>query len=180
MFWSQTFPEPSADSYEPNDFTGSLSQQQFNTIVQGILDYGSWRFADKVQSGLSQDDTAAAMFSIIKMAKQTIAEFGNDVFNLPVTQNFTYQNYQSNSTPILKAYFKMFLIENHVKSDRFRLPKNYFEIADFANAWGYIQDVRLLLQAKLNGLQVSKWKPEIIEKIICDAHICECDVAKAL
>lgn len=90
MFWSQTFPEPSADSYEPNDFTGSLSQQQFNTIVQGILNFGSWRFADKVQSGLSQDDTAAAMFSIIKMAKQTIAEFGNDVFNLPATQNFTY------------------------------------------------------------------------------------------
>jgi len=48
----------------------------------------------------------------------------------------------------------MFLIENHVKSDRFRLPKNYFEIADFANAWGYIQDVRLLLQAKLNGLLI--------------------------
>jgi len=69
MFWSQTFPEPSSDSYEPNDFTGSLTQQQFNTIVQGILDYGSWRFADKVQSGLSQDDTAAAMFSIIKIAK---------------------------------------------------------------------------------------------------------------
>jgi len=45
MFWSQTFPEPSSDSYEPNDFTGSLTQQQFNTIVQGILDYGSWRFA---------------------------------------------------------------------------------------------------------------------------------------
>lgn len=32
----------------------------------------------------------------------------------------------------------MFLIENHIKTDRFRLSKNYFEIAEFANAWGYI------------------------------------------
>lgn len=180
MFWSQIFPEPSQDAYEPNEFNGTLSQSQFNAVYQGILEYGSWRFADKVQSGLSNDDTAAAMFSIIKTAKQTIAEFGNDVFNLPQTQNFTYQGYQSNSSPVLKSYFKMFLIENHVKSDRFRLPKNYFEIADFASAWGYIQDVRLLLQAKLNGLQVSKWDPSIIEKIVCDAHINTCDLTKSL
>lgn len=25
MFWSQTFPEPTAEQYEPNDFTGTLS-----------------------------------------------------------------------------------------------------------------------------------------------------------
>lgn len=74
----------------------------------------------------------------------------------------------------------MFLIENHVKSDRFRLPKNYFEIAEFATAWGYIQDIRLLLQAKFNGLMVSQWSPETIDKIICDAHVNQTDIVKAL
>lgn len=88
--------------YEPNEFSGNLSQQQFNQICQGIQEYGSWRFADKIKTGMSQDDTASAMFSIIKAAKQTIAEFGNDVFNLPQTQNFTYLGYSTNSTPILR------------------------------------------------------------------------------
>jgi len=32
----------------------------------------------------------------------------------------------------------MYLIEQHVKNDRFRLPKNYFEVAEFASAWGFV------------------------------------------
>lgn len=69
----------------------------------------------------------------------------------------------------------MFLIEQHVKNDRFRLPKNFFEIPDFANAWGYVQDVRLLIAAKHNGLFVSKFSKDLLDKLVCDGHITKLD-----
>jgi hypothetical protein len=129
---------------------------------------------------MTTDDAAAAMYSVVKAAKQAASEFGADVFNLQPALNFTYQGFAENAVPVLKSYFKMFLVENHVKTDRFRMPKNYFEIADFATAWGYVQDSRLLLQAKQSGLLVSKWSDLIIEKLICDAHITQMNASKFL
>lgn len=146
--------------------------------MDGLVEYGSWRFAEKIQTGMTTDDTAAAMYSVVKACKQACAECGNDVFNLPTQVNFTYQGFQENAVPILKSYYRMFLIENHVKTDRFRMPKNYFEIAEFATAWGYVQDARLLMAAKQMGLVVAKWSDIAIEKLVCDTHVLQQPLVK--
>lgn len=74
----------------------------------------------------------------------------------------------------------MQLLNEHVKNDRFRMPRSYFEIADFACAWGYIHDVRLLFTAKQNGLVVAEYTEEQVEKITCDAHVTVPDCRIAL
>ncbi|CAL6055011.1 SNF2_family helicase [Hexamita inflata] len=173
-FWASQFPEQHDDSYEPGEYMGQLSKANFDSVCKVISEFGSWRFADKVQ-GMSQDDAASAIYSVIKQAKQVASEFGVDIFNLPQQLQFNYQSNSGNAVPILKAYFKMFLIEQHVKNDRFRLPKNFFEIPDFANAWGYVQDVRLLIAAKHNGLFVSKFSKDLLDKLVCDGHITKLD-----
>ena len=179
-FWPTQYPEVTDETYEPADLTEQLPSSAFNAVVQGVTEYGSWRFADKVSTGLSKEVTASAMFSMIKQCKQVASEFGVDIFNLPNQLQFTFQQQSTNAVPILKAYFQMFLIEQHVKNDRFRLPKNYFEITEFAHAWGYIQDVRLLLAAKYNGLVVAKYPAELVEKLVCDAHVTKPNVVPYL
>jgi hypothetical protein len=48
MYWMQVYPEPAAEGYEPNDYIGTLNQTQFKQVYEGIVEYGSWRFADRV------------------------------------------------------------------------------------------------------------------------------------
>lgn len=90
-FWTTQFPEPADEGFEPNELNEQLSNSSFTAIVQAIIEYGSWRFADKVQTGMSADRVASAMFSVIKQCKQVASEFGVDIFNLPNQLQFTFQ-----------------------------------------------------------------------------------------
>lgn len=72
---------------------------------------------------------------------------------------------------MLRSWLYMALLSEHLKSDRFRMPRSSFEIAEFANAWGYVHDIRLLMAAKTNGMRVANYNAEQIAKITCDAYI---------
>lgn len=157
QFWLQQYPEDFKEQYEPNEFMGTLTEEQFNELCQIIIDTGSWRFADRAKT-IDKETAAMAMFSIIKQTKQVASEFGVDIFNLPAQLQFNFMQFQqNNAVPILKSYYKQVLLEIHVLNDRYRPPKTLFGIQDFAMSWGYVNDVRLLLAAKNNGLVVSQY-----------------------
>ena len=58
-----------------------------------------------------------------------------------------------------------------MKNDMFRPPKSLFDIPDFAISWGYVNDVRLLMAAKNNGLVVSQYGDNEILKLIIDVNL---------
>ena len=46
-----------------------------------------------------------------------------------------------------------------------------FAIPDFAMSWGYVNDVRLLMAAKNNGLVVSQYDDKEILKLTIDVNL---------
>lgn len=150
---------------------GTLTEEQFNELCQIIIDTGSWRFAGRAKT-IDKESASMAMFSIIKQTKQVASEFGVDIFNLPAQLQFNFMQFQqNNAVPILKSYYKQYLLEINVLNDRYRPPKTLFGIPDFAMSWGYVNDVRLLLAARDNGLVVSQYGDKEILKLTIDVNL---------
>lgn len=156
---------------EPGEYMGQMTQEQFDELCQIIIDTGSWRFASRSKT-MNAVEAASAIYSIIKQTKQVASEFGVDVFNLPNQLQFNFLNFQqNNAVPILKSYFRQYLLEIHIQNDRVRLPKSIFDIPDFALSWGYANDVRLLLAAKHCGLVVKQFPQDEILKLTLDVNL---------